>query len=658
MSPPSLLRLLLPAIVVALATIPVVFFVQWQEHLGHWRERVADWSNAAASAAGLLMVNDTVTAELRHRRDAISPLHYPVLTTAGSENITIEIDGIDDDWPTPSSDDYLPPYVFGRDHLLEVNEAYDPDSLRYSLQVVANQSHLFLLFTVVDDRVIYQQLEGVSAHRNDHIQLAIPQPHDEPERLRRITITAYQPGPARVYELSTNSLRALREIPEVPAYWYATEEGYRVEVAIPRDLLGTHLGLNVTDVDDDHQRTRRYVIGPSSTRHLHEQSALFTPLRATASGLQYSQSPNAALYDTHGYLVACTNRCPSMMRVTEHDHQISLEHPDDGPASLGYLVLRKPDLYTPFDPRLVLLVAALVLLVTIVLLNFGRRLRNALTHLGDDYASTIASDGHITEHQLTSDNHPVREIEALRTALTQVNDRLSEHYDYTQAMPNRLAHELRTPVSVVQSSLDNLQDVPEASQVFLLRAREGIATLIDLIQRMTEASRLEQALEPSEQQAFALEDVIQGLVESYRSIHPDTEIEVIGVDDNDTDTIIFGLPELIAQLLDKVLNNAIDFAVDGTPVRVRLTCEDGNAVVRISNEGPTLPPGDPFSPMKSSRQGEHGASNTGGHLGLGLYIARMIARFHGGNIHAADRLDTAGVTVTLELPIARMSSRI
>ena len=189
---------------------------------------------------------------------------------------------------------------------------------------------------------------------------------------------------------------------------------------------------------------------PSSTRHLHEQSALFSPIPATVAGLEHSLSSNTAIYDIHGYLVACNGTCPPLMRVTSNlDYQVALTSADDGAGNLGYLVLRQPDMNTSFNPRLPWLVAGLLLVVTLLVVNFGRRIQRALAHLAQDYTSTIAHDGHITDHELQEDRYPIREIEGVRAALMEANRLLKEHYDYTQALPNRLAHELRTPVSVV-----------------------------------------------------------------------------------------------------------------------------------------------------------------------------------------------------------------
>jgi signal transduction histidine kinase len=75
-------------------------------------------------------------------------------------------------------------------------------------------------------------------------------------------------------------------------------------------------------------------------------------------------------------------------------------------------------------------------------------------------------------------------------------------------------------------------------------------------------------------------------------------------------------------------------------------------VLRVDNEGPLLPAGMEarlFDSMVSVRKGEGGAVP---HLGLGLYIVRLIAAFHGGGARAANRPDGRGVVVAVTLPLA------
>ena len=102
---PSILRLLIPAILVTLATVAVVFVMQWQNHESMRQQRLDDWMRAADSTAGLLMANPVMTTELRNRRDANAPLHFPVLTQkdlssqSSNQGVAIDIDGLADDWP-------------------------------------------------------------------------------------------------------------------------------------------------------------------------------------------------------------------------------------------------------------------------------------------------------------------------------------------------------------------------------------------------------------------------------------------------------------------------------------------------------------------------------------------------------------------------------
>src|SRR6476659_6268532 len=89
-------------------------------------------------------------------------------------------------------------------------------------------------------------------------------------------------------------------------------------------------------------------------------------------------------------------------------------------------------------------------------------------------------------------------------------------------MAGRLSHELRTPVAVVRSSLDNLKahDLPADARVYVDRAGEGVDRLGRLISRLSEATRLERMLESAERERFDLRALVQGCVEGYRAAYP------------------------------------------------------------------------------------------------------------------------------------------
>src|SRR6185503_20513435 len=99
--------------------------------------------------------------------------------------------------------------------------------------------------------------------------------------------------------------------------------------------------------------------------------------------------------------------------------------------------------------------------------------------------------------------------------------------------------------------------------------------------------------------------------------------------------------DLYAQMLDKLVANAVDFSTGEEPIRVRLSTRNHESILTVSNRGPRLPDamaGKLFESMISLRKADGGEP----HLGLGLYIVRLIAEFHGGAAQAMDREDGSG----------------
>jgi dedicated sortase system histidine kinase len=299
--------------------------------------------------------------------------------------------------------------------------------------------------------------------------------------------------------------------------------------------------------------------------------------------------------------------------------------------------------------RLFTIVLAALLVGSVALTWFASRLTARIRRLRDDAEAAIDAQGRVRgtlEGSAAGD-----EIGDLSRSFSSVVARLGQYAGYRENMASRLSHELRTPLAVVRSSLDNLrmQPLPEEARVYIDRAQGGLARLAEILARMTEATRLEQSLGDAERERVDLPALVTALVEGYRTAYPGRAIEC---DVPALPLAIEGAPDLIAQMADKLVANAHEFAPPGTPIAVRVAREDGTARLEVGNEGPPLPPGMRerlFDSMVSVR------AETGGdtpHLGLGLYIVRLIAEFHGGTVRAEDRADGRGVVVTVALPLA------
>ncbi|NNF97307.1 MAG: proteobacterial dedicated sortase system histidine kinase, partial [Halobacteria archaeon] len=286
-------------------------------------------------------------------------------------------------------------------------------------------------------------------------------------------------------------------------------------------------------------------------------------------------------------------------------------------------------------------------IAVLVLLGYATRLSFRIRRLRDQAEYAIGEDGRILndfDRSATQD-----EIGDLSRSFSDMLSRLGEYNRYLESMASKLSHELRTPITIVRSSLDNLETAAsnEAKQTYLGRARDGMARLSDILTRMSEATRLEQTLQSEQRQALNLCHLVENCIAGYRIAYPTLTFALEpNVKSNCT---ISGVAELIAQMLDKLVSNAVDFHAPSTPIVIRIQQLDNNLILSVLNQGQTLPEhmqDNLFESMVSvrSKKGETP------HLGLGLYIVRLIVDFHEGNVRALNREDTKGVEIRITLP--------
>jgi dedicated sortase system histidine kinase len=290
----------------------------------------------------------------------------------------------------------------------------------------------------------------------------------------------------------------------------------------------------------------------------------------------------------------------------------------------------------------------------LVLFLFATRISRRLTRLRDEAEHAIDARGRV--HRAFRAERDRDEIGDLSRSFATVLDRLADYNDYLERMADRLSHELRTPIAVVSSSLDNLRTGPAAagSHVYIQRAEEGVRRLNAILTRMSEARRLAETLKGTERERFDLGRVVSGCVAGYVAAFPQHRFELRLPRDP---VELEGAPDLLAQLLDKLVDNARDFCAPGEPIEIAVGVDWDWARLAVSNVGPALPDamaGQIFDSMVSVRPAGAGAERPRGepHLGLGLFIVRLIAEFHGGRAIARNRPDGRGVVVEAYMPLA------
>ena len=233
--------------------------------------------------------------------------------------------------------------------------------------------------------------------------------------------------------------------------------------------------------------------------------------------------------------------------------------------------------------------------------------------------------------------------------------RLNEYTGYLRTLAGKLAHEIRTPLTIVRSSLENLESeaqLPPGARTYLERARQGSERLSAILIAMGAATRVEEAISGAERTRFDLVPLIAAAVAAYRGAFPQRRFSA----ELPAEPVwLEAAPDLIVQMLDKLIDNAVDFSPAGAhyhrapearawrrrargrqPGRSTAAAAARQAVRVAVAIAPTWRP---IAPDPDTRP----------HFGLGLYIVRLIAEFHGGEARAENLPDGSGVRFAVRL---------
>ncbi len=310
------------------------------------------------------------------------------------------------------------------------------------------------------------------------------------------------------------------------------------------------------------------------------------------------------------------------------------------------ILLSQPEVSTLINASL-----GLMFLTVMILLIFGGRLSWRIRQLQKQLASSMDDQGRVTDIHLASNSND--EIGELSQSMTKLLYRQKEFQDYQNRMSSRLSHELRTPVAVVRGALDNLRPVltDEGCLQLIDRATTGIERMASLVTRMREAARLEQVINASTMEPHDINQLLANITSGFSAVWPEIDIQY----QNQKPLKVIIAVELIAQALEKLLSNAVDFAKADSSILVSIQADEiqsnTSLFISVSNEGDLLPKGKEkqlTENMVSIRSQNHSEA---AHLGLGLYMVKLIAQYHGGGVEIRNRRDGLGVIAGFTIKI-------
>jgi dedicated sortase system histidine kinase len=492
--------------------------------------------------------------------------------------------------------------------------------------------------------------------------------------------------------------------PRIDAQWQDIAEGYRLEARIPRSLAGQRLGLSVSNTADaarggvisksfsgqtpgfvatvspvlqsvaagyvqpglrliitDKDGWRLAQVGSVSTSGAGESASnppsgwlrlIYTLLLEPGAEAVFAD-PAAGGRELQSYISEALAGAAATrwFRSTDTGRAIvSVAQPVwSGNVQTGVIILQQGtdailSLTNQALTKLVILTLIATVVVAVVLLGYASWLSMRIRHLSEAAEHALDEKRLRTSlpSALASD-----EVGDLSRSFSSVLRQLGIYNDYLKSLAGKLSHELRTPLTIVRSSLENLEheSLSDEALEYTARAKEGTDRLQKILGAMSEANRTEALIESAEPEDFEPGPVLASTVGAYAVAWPERNFEFR----NDAEgAVLHGSPELIIQMLDKLVDNAVDFTGPGDVIEISLSKTPGDVLISVSNPGPPLPDdmrAELFDSMVSVRNVDDGK-----HLGFGLFVVRLIAESHNGAISADNTAD--GVQFTVRLPIA------
>ncbi len=611
-------------------------------------------------------------------------------------NNPVHLDGYTDDWLS----------------YIDWSETYRSESVddadNFKLIISKDDDYFYVLIQVKDDKLVYSTLDNAEHINGDHIVVVY---RDKYQRLHKDYLAPSGPGLIRPFRYEESydeygvEIRTQKNLTNTSAVWQAVNDGYNIEIKIPSYLLGGHLGFTFEDVDDanGHSGTNTIstfdsddYVGPgkiiSSSKNI--ENIIYTQGRSEgrriwvldkSAQVLASDGSLKRVFPDNAFNIVYTLLLPpaydqfdddlagaSRLQGNEVKQALSgntetrWRSSPDGKAVIisaatpiwfdnkvvGAVVVEETTNNIQIMQRQVLAglfnkTLLIFIVIVFLLLLFASRLSSRLIKLNRETTEAIDENGKVTGN--ISVSNASDEVGELSRSFNNMLDRLHQYHSYLEGMASRLSHELRTPMAIVKSSLDRLQHEQdeEGRKVALQAADTGLQRLQALLTRLSEASRLEQALQEADKQTTNLNKFLSKCIEGYETAYPN-QLFKLNLPEATTNYSIN--QDLFFQMLDKLVGNAVEFSQPGKEITVNLINNTDLVELQVINIGPGLPEellDDLFNSMISIRSER---SDTGPHLGLGLFVARLIAEFHAGSISAMNLENRQGVCITVAFP--------
>lgn len=309
------------------------------------------------------------------------------------------------------------------------------------------------------------------------------------------------------------------------------------------------------------------------------------------------------------------------------------------------------------DVLLYIVIGSVVLLIVSAgfSLWFLSRSLRPLAELANSAAAVSTSNWNLNPPEEALDTV---ELRPLIEAMTSMLEGLHRSFTQQREFLANAAHELKTPVAILKSTLQSLVHLPRTADEYragLEEALEDMARLEKLLHSMLRLARAEQWAAGNLRRDLPPVDVgmtCQLAIERMQAVAQQRGV-IVGFSANGAMRLQAD-PDDLELVWSNLLENAIRFSPEGETVRLTLRANNGRGYVEVSDKGPGIPPSelphifDRFYRADSSR-----ARNTGGY-GLGLSISKALIEAYGGTIEPHCN-PGRGTRMVVSLPVSKLA---
>ncbi len=342
--------------------------------------------------------------------------------------------------------------------------------------------------------------------------------------------------------------------------------------------------------------------------------------------------------------------------ITDQTKENGIELTGSSGKAIGYLFVSGKSalqatevtpLFTSLRNTLVRVSIIALLLAILFAILFTNRLVKPVNKLTQAARTLSQGDLSVRVGEQGSD-----EIAVLGKTFNEMADSLQKSEERKKAMTADIAHELRSPLAVQRAQLEAMQDgiVPLSGESLqtVLDQTNFLARLVDDLRTLAlvDAGEL-----PLEQHEVNIAELIQQVVERFQAKASQHSVDLSFDGTNcPTDTKIMADSDRVVQILSNLISNALHHTPDHGKIQVELYKKEDFVYCDVRDTGCGIDEADLPHLFERFYRGDKARSHEFSSTGLGLSIARNLAKVHGGDLTAKNG-KSGGAVFTLKLPV-------